>query len=61
MDAAGQQFGDARLLQVIGQGRSQPLQESIAALLDEIARWHGSQKPQDDISIIAVESLVRRS
>ena len=55
MDPSGKQFGNARLLEAIGQGRSEPLQESVVNLLREIARWHGSEKPQDDISILAVE------
>ena len=55
MDPAGKQFGNARLLEAIGQARSEPLQESVAILLDEIVRWHGSERPQDDISILAVE------
>ena len=55
MDPAGEQFGDARLLEAIGRGRSEPLQEGTNALLGEIARWHGSERPQDDISILAVE------
>jgi phosphoserine phosphatase RsbU/P len=54
-DPAGKQFGDARLLEAIGQGRSEPLQKGVATLLGEIARWHGSASPQDDISIMAVE------
>lgn len=48
-------FGDARLLEAIGRGRSEPLRAGIEALLGEIARWHGSERPQDDISILAVE------
>ena len=55
MDAAGKQFGEARLLGAINRARSDGLQESIATLLGEIARWHGSESPQDDISILAVE------
>jgi sigma-B regulation protein RsbU (phosphoserine phosphatase) len=55
MDHAGQQFGGARLLEAIGRVRSEPLQESVSTLLEELARWHGSATPQDDISILAVE------
>ena len=55
MDPAGKQFGDARLLETIGRGRAEPLREGIAILLGEIARWHGGARPQDDISILAVE------
>ncbi len=52
---AGERFGDARLLEAIGRTRDIPLGEGIAALLAEIARWHGGGQPQDDISILAVE------
>jgi phosphoserine phosphatase RsbU/P len=55
MDRAGKQFGDARLLKVIGRGRSEPLKDSVATLLGEITRWYGSESPQDDISILAAE------
>jgi phosphoserine phosphatase RsbU/P len=58
MDPAGKSFGDARLLATIGQGRSEPLQESVVTLLEEIGRWHGSDRFQDDISILAVEMPV---
>ncbi len=52
---AGEQFGDARLLETIGQSRSLSLQESVVTLLGEIERWHGSKTFQDDISILAAE------
>ncbi len=55
MDPAGTQFGDARLMEAIGRGRSEPLQASVSALLEEISRWLGSENPHDDISILAVE------
>ena len=58
MGPAGEPFGDARLLETIGRGRSQPLRAGVAALLGEIAQWHGSERPQDDISILAVEVSV---
>ena len=55
MDHSGEQFGDSRVLEAIGRTRSESLQECVAFLVSEIALWHGSQKPQDDISILAVE------
>ena len=55
MDPAGKPFGDARLLEAIAQARSEPLRESVASLLGKITRWHGSESPQDDLSILAVE------
>ena len=57
-DPAREEFGDARLLEAIGQGRSEPLQDGVATLLGKIARWHGSERHQDDISILAVELSV---
>ena len=55
MDPAGKRFGDARLLEAIGRARSEPLKEGVATLLEEIARWYGSESPQDDISMLAAE------
>jgi phosphoserine phosphatase RsbU/P len=55
MDPAGTQFGDSRLLQAISQARHEPIQKSVATLISEIARWHGCERLQDDISIVAVE------
>jgi serine phosphatase RsbU (regulator of sigma subunit) len=60
MDHVGERFGEARLLEVIGRRRAEPLQESVATLMGEIARWHGSERPQDDISILAVEISLER-
>lgn len=58
MNPDGKQFGSARLLEAIAQGRSEPLQENVAHLLEEITRWHGTERPKDDISILAIELSV---
>jgi sigma-B regulation protein RsbU (phosphoserine phosphatase) len=55
MDANGKPFGEARLLAAIDQDRSKLLTDGVETLADSIARWRGSEKPQDDISILAVE------
>jgi sigma-B regulation protein RsbU (phosphoserine phosphatase) len=55
MKPNGERFGDARLLDSIGHGRIEPLRKGIAILLDEIARWQGGARSQDDISVLAVE------
>ena len=55
MNPGGELFGDARVLEAIGQGRFVSLQESIAALVGEIERWRGAASAEDDISILAVE------
>jgi sigma-B regulation protein RsbU (phosphoserine phosphatase) len=58
MDPLGKQFGEARLMRVIGRERSEPVNQCVESLLKEIAKWHGSEKPHDDISILAVEVSV---
>lgn len=55
MNPGGEQFGNARLLNAISQRRSEPLQESVVNLLGEIMSWHGTGRPKDDISILAIE------
>ncbi len=55
MSPGGERFGDARLLEAIGRGRAEPLREGIAALMGEITRWQGGERPHDDISLLAVE------
>ena len=55
MDPDGNQFGNARLLEAVNRGRSEGLQESVATLSAAIKRWQGAARPQDDISILAVE------
>jgi sigma-B regulation protein RsbU (phosphoserine phosphatase) len=55
MNAAGELFGHKRLLAAIGQGRSTPLQESVADLSAQIEGWRGAASATDDISILAVE------
>ncbi|MHB8864333.1 MAG: PP2C family protein-serine/threonine phosphatase [Pirellulaceae bacterium] len=60
MNPAGEEFGNDRLLETIDRGRSLSLQESVATLIEEITRWQGSEKPRDDVSILAVEVSTER-
>jgi sigma-B regulation protein RsbU (phosphoserine phosphatase) len=55
MNAGGERFGEARLLEAIERGKAEPLRIGLASVLGEIARWQGGERPQDDISILAVE------
>jgi sigma-B regulation protein RsbU (phosphoserine phosphatase) len=55
MNGKGEPFGDARLLEAVNRGSIAPLEEGIGIVLGEIARWQGDEKPQDDISLLAVE------
>jgi sigma-B regulation protein RsbU (phosphoserine phosphatase) len=58
MDLVGKMFGNARILEAIGRRLSEPIRDAVATLLGEITQWHGSQRFQDDISILAVEVSV---
>jgi sigma-B regulation protein RsbU (phosphoserine phosphatase) len=60
MNPGGERFGEARLLEAIGRGRTVPLRKAIPTLLEEIARWHGGERPRDDISVLAVETSAAR-
>jgi sigma-B regulation protein RsbU (phosphoserine phosphatase) len=55
MNPANQQFGDARLLESIHHARAIPLPAALDKLMGDITSWHGSTRPRDDISILAVE------
>ena len=52
---AGERFGAARLLEALDRSRADPLRAALAALMDEVTRWHGGGAAEDDISILAVE------
>src|SRR5207253_9530059 len=55
INPVGELFGQARFLEAIGRGRSEPLQAGVAALLGEGERWRGAANALDGRSIVAVE------
>lgn len=55
MNGGGVPFGEPQLLTVVTQERNAPIGEGIATLLEKIAMWHGNDRSQDDISILAIE------
>jgi len=58
MDSDGKAFGETQLLAMIGKGQSELLADNVASLAKSIVRWRGVEKPQDDVSILAVEFSV---
>ena len=58
MNPACERFGDDRLMGAVLRARSMPLEEGLLELLEEVSQWTGSEKPQDDVSIVALEVLV---
>jgi len=55
MNDRNEEFGESRLLDHLEGRNSQPLNELLAGLLDEIKAWRGSQETVDDLSLMAVE------
>ncbi len=55
MNPGGDRFGDDRLLGAIARGTVKPLRAGIDELVGEITSWQGSESPNDDISILAVQ------
>jgi sigma-B regulation protein RsbU (phosphoserine phosphatase) len=55
MSPDSQLFGNIRLLEAVGQHRLESLSMGLAAILDQIAKWQVFHKPQDDISLLAVQ------
>ena len=55
MSPAREPFGEDRLREAVGRSRAAPLQEAVATLLKEVTRWQGTNRTEDDFSILAVE------
>lgn len=55
----GQPFGVDRMLETIGQSRSDPLCGGVNDLVSEVERWSGATSVRDDVSILAVEIMAR--
>ena len=51
----GEEFGKDRLIRVLEESRSMPLNTSLSFLLAAVKEWCGAARPGDDISILAVE------
>lgn len=54
--SAESQFGIDRLVEVFSHTRAETLENSIEAVRKAVESWCGSQKPDDDLSILAVEA-----
>ncbi len=53
--SAGQPFGKQGLVRSLQKAHSQPLQQTVQRLTDDVERWCGDAGPDDDVSILAVE------
>ncbi len=57
MDGENRVFGGERLLRALGRARGEPLERSVAGLLEDLERWTGPAGLRDDVSLVAVEFL----
>ncbi len=54
MNGQGELFGTARLRNLLTQHRTLPLNDSLDRVFDALTEWHGEQRFNDDISIVAL-------
>ena len=59
LDAAGDEFGDQRLLELLRRGRDRSAAEVCAAVLDAIRTHRGSRQDQDDVTVMVVKAGIR--
>lgn len=55
MDAELNEFGDRQMVEIMELGRTRPLRESAALLLQAVERWCRVRGPRDDVSILGLE------
>jgi serine phosphatase RsbU (regulator of sigma subunit) len=54
MDAQGQEFTAARLLEVVAGLREQPAPKVVDAIFAAVHAWRGETPPNDDMTAVAV-------
>ena len=54
MDARGQEFTAARLVDVVAACRERPAAEVVKAIFDAVEAWRGDTPPNDDMTAVAV-------
>jgi phosphoserine phosphatase RsbU/P len=52
-----EEFGDARLLEYLSSTADRPLREMLNGLERELESWHGCADFEDDVSLLALESI----
>jgi len=51
-DASGEEFGEARLIEVISKRKGEPLPDIRDAVIDAIRSWSRGGTPHDDITLV---------
>ena len=55
-DGAGEEFGDARLIEVVENCRGETATQICSRVLDAIRTFRGSQQDQDDVTIMIIKN-----
>ena len=51
-NAQGEEFGNARLVELLTRHREAPLTDLLSIVIDEVARWGGGGPPHDDVTLV---------
>lgn len=51
-DPAGDEFGEARLAEIVSSHRDRPLEEIVQVVLAAVARWTADAPPHDDVTLV---------
>jgi sigma-B regulation protein RsbU (phosphoserine phosphatase) len=51
-NAKGEEFGNARLVEVLSGHDGVPLPELLTRVIDAVARWSGGGPPHDDVTLV---------
>ena len=54
-NAEAEQFGEQRLVRTLSGGNSEDLDGLLAAIVLEVEEWCGTEGPDDDVSVLALE------
>jgi sigma-B regulation protein RsbU (phosphoserine phosphatase) len=55
-NAHGEEFGEARLLEVLTSYRRRDLNEIILSVFEQLSQWTGGGPPHDDATIVLVRA-----
>jgi sigma-B regulation protein RsbU (phosphoserine phosphatase) len=51
-DASDREFGEDRLLEILGRNRERNLDEIVESVLDEVTRWRAGRAAHDDVTLV---------
>ncbi len=55
MNGSAEQFSIPRIMQTLADTRTEPLENSLSGLMQQIENWCGERGPKDDLSLLGLE------